>query len=192
MELQVWRAHLLPVPFPYRMGPQEAPIPPATKLKGWRNICNLRQIDTKTVQQTSRITGNRDSRPDFPKFSVLLKISTDTDCCKRLAASVRPPMPPPTMATSHVRVISAAPLISTHHRLGAHPRPTVCLVTTGIGRSDPVWYPAVGRSVVPATHPHGGSPATPDTSHRTLFRDMARRVNASSGKSTVSYNRLTD
>ena len=73
MEFQVWRAHLLPVPFPYRMGPQEAPIPPATKLKGWRNICNLRQIDTKTLQQTSRITGNRNSRPDFPKFSVLLK-----------------------------------------------------------------------------------------------------------------------
>ena len=37
------------------------------------------------------------------------KICTDIDFCDRLAPSVRPPMPPPTTATSHVRVISAAP-----------------------------------------------------------------------------------
>jgi hypothetical protein len=29
------------------------------------------------------------------------KTRTDIDCCSRLAASVKPPMPAPTMATSH-------------------------------------------------------------------------------------------
>jgi hypothetical protein len=63
----------VPVPLAYRMRTQESPILPAAKLKSWRHICNLRQIDTKILQQTSRITANRDPGPDFPEISVLLE-----------------------------------------------------------------------------------------------------------------------
>jgi hypothetical protein len=38
------------------------------------------------------------------------KTCTDIDCRARLAASIRPPIPPPTMATSQLRVISTAHL----------------------------------------------------------------------------------
>jgi hypothetical protein len=55
------------------MGPYAPTILPAAKLKSWRYIRNLRQIDTKNLQQASRITANRDPGPDFPKFSVLLE-----------------------------------------------------------------------------------------------------------------------
>ena len=73
MKCQERRAHLLPVPLSYWMGPEEPTILPAAKLKSWRHIRDLCQIDTKNLQQTSRITANRDPGPDFPKFSVLLE-----------------------------------------------------------------------------------------------------------------------
>jgi hypothetical protein len=73
MERQVWSAHLLPVPLSYWMGPEELSVPPAAELKSWRHIRDLRQADTKIVQQASRITANRDSCADFSKFGVLLE-----------------------------------------------------------------------------------------------------------------------
>ena len=73
MKCQIRRAHLLPIPLSYWMGPEEPPITPAAKLKSWRHISNLRQVYTKTLQQTSRITANCNPGPDLPKLSVLLE-----------------------------------------------------------------------------------------------------------------------
>jgi hypothetical protein len=70
---QVRRAYLMLIPLPYRMGPQELAIPPAAELQSWRHVRDLRQIDTKTLQEAGRITADRDPGPDFPKLGVLLE-----------------------------------------------------------------------------------------------------------------------
>jgi hypothetical protein len=101
------------------------------------------------------------------------KICTDIDCCNRPAASVRPPMPPPTIATSHLRVISAAHLDIAPGTRPVGPEPGG-MPATG---SPALGYPSSGAQTS-GKRPPGAAvphliealPATPDTPHRTLSR----------------------
>ena len=192
MKCQECRAHLLPVPLSYWMGPEEPPIPPAANLKSWWHIRDLCQIDTENLQQTSRITANRDPGPDFPKFGVLLKnlhrYRLLQQARRKRKATYAPTNNGNLALADH---ICCSPRYGPGHRPGTRPRPIVCLLlTAGLGRGGPggrrhAPQPAPPRSATrhrarnPGRRPPGalfhtlteGLPATPDTSHRAPSRD---------------------
>jgi hypothetical protein len=73
MESQQRRPHILPVPLPDGVGPEQLTVLPRAHLKRRRLIGNIREANTQTLQQAARVTGDRDSGPDLPEFGVLLE-----------------------------------------------------------------------------------------------------------------------
>src|SRR5215470_3246442 len=73
MEGQQRRPHILPVPLPYGMGPDQPAVSPRAHLKRRRFISNFRQVNAQTLQQATRVTRDRDPGADLPELGVLLE-----------------------------------------------------------------------------------------------------------------------
>ena len=186
MKCQECRAHLLPVPLSYWMGPEEPPIPPAANLKSWWHIRDLCQIDTENLQQTSRITANRDPGPDFPKFGVLLKnlhrYRLLQQASRKRKATYAPTNNGNLALADH---ICCSPRYGPGHRPGTRPRPIVCLLlTAGLGRGGPGGRrhapqpaPRARPPVIGPATPVGGHPAFCSTpSQRGCPRHLIHRI----------------
>src|SRR6516162_966773 len=115
------------------MGPQKLAIVPAAELEGGRHVGDRRQIDSEFLEQTRRIATDRDPGPISRSSMSCSLIRTDSSPCARPMASVRPPSPPPTIATSHVRVIALA---SFRFAGQAHPLPAPVSTPTTLSWID--------------------------------------------------------
>lgn len=154
MECQQRRAHLLPVPLPYWMRPDEPTVPPAAELKSWRHIRNLGKIYTKTLQQTSRITADSDPGPDLPKFSVLLenphRYRLAHQASRERKATNAPANNGNVTAADH---ICCLPALTRHRPVPAHARSACPLPAVGLPPPAPAKQPGRRPSGCPGLAP---------------------------------------